>query len=962
MKGEPCTYLKLSRLMHTLFILRFFMSVSFKKLVSIWEEETGLQEGSHTGLQSQCESDDETMMSGNAEISHVTSNLLDPSTRIEALQKYKLIGERYYRKACDLDAKLRKFEQNIHRPYFHVKPLDDSQLENWHQYLDLVEMEGDFDWAVKLYERCLVSCAHYPEFWMRYVYFVEANGGKEIASDAMDRATNIFLKNSPGIHLFNAWFKENNGDIEGAHEAVLQCDQEIGSHFVDMVRRKANLEKRMGNYAKASDIYKASLDLAAVKSPGTLPMLYLHYARFQCMVRNSVEGAREVLLDGIQRVPCSKLLLKELLHFSSMHDGAKQVNLLDSLIARALTFGPDASGDLSMKDREQISTLYLEFIDSCGSIHDIRKAWIRHLKLFPHLVREQSSLKNSADAGAVLKMVAEGRPDFFDLVFQKSSVENADKNEQTMNDQAQFEPGDEGLDCLQVEVELSPSKSHIEDQAIEHDNEKPAQSVDNCGSNGIKKQQELIAQHEKPISKDGRSSNPQDDESPFVNECKTLPVEASPEGIPMPIPVKPLDNDAAETCNDSSCPTRRQHKDFSPVSSPTRTLDREGSRFQLNSSNRGRSEYGSPENSGDRRDRSLSPRRRSSHGYSDSQHHRQRSLSPRRHNSRWNSDERWHRDRRQPNRRYPRYPDNSRGPRDGRTLNQHIGVFGNKGQSHNVQNQVVGSAPQDLLPLQPSVYTQAQVNQYPLPNNNEQYGDVQNTQLYNQMWQYYYQQQQLLLQQQSASQLPQSQQMAPTQQLQQQVQNSGQEQHVPTHQQSQVDPNQMWQYYYQQQQQQQQQQLVSQLPQPHQVPPHQQNPDQEQHMPTHQQNPGQVVPSQQQQQQSYQYQQLQQQQYLLYLQQLQQYQQSQQHPGSVQDQTLPQKQVELPENQHDQQMLPGDHYQNEDLSSQKDDGPSHVDSKANHEQFLFCLQYKGIDNQASASGTSGATDQLPEIE
>ncbi|KAM2076380.1 hypothetical protein ACFX1T_039133 [Malus domestica] len=67
-------------------------------------------------------------------------------------------------------------------------------LENWHSYLDFVEMQGDFDSAVKLYERCLIPRANYPEFWMRYVDFMEINGGREIANYALDRATQIFLK------------------------------------------------------------------------------------------------------------------------------------------------------------------------------------------------------------------------------------------------------------------------------------------------------------------------------------------------------------------------------------------------------------------------------------------------------------------------------------------------------------------------------------------------------------------------------------------------------------------------------------------------------------------------------------------------------------------------------------------------------------------------------------------------
>lgn len=47
---------------------------------------------------------------------------------------------------------------------------------------------------MKLYERCLIPCATYPEFWMRYVEFLESKGGRELTTSALARATQIFLK------------------------------------------------------------------------------------------------------------------------------------------------------------------------------------------------------------------------------------------------------------------------------------------------------------------------------------------------------------------------------------------------------------------------------------------------------------------------------------------------------------------------------------------------------------------------------------------------------------------------------------------------------------------------------------------------------------------------------------------------------------------------------------------------
>ena len=47
-----------------------------------------------------------------------------------------------------------KFEDNIKRPYFHMKPLERSQLKNWSEYLRLEsEKNKDVSAVETLYER-----------------------------------------------------------------------------------------------------------------------------------------------------------------------------------------------------------------------------------------------------------------------------------------------------------------------------------------------------------------------------------------------------------------------------------------------------------------------------------------------------------------------------------------------------------------------------------------------------------------------------------------------------------------------------------------------------------------------------------------------------------------------------------------------------------------------------------------
>ncbi|PIA41432.1 hypothetical protein AQUCO_02200089v1 [Aquilegia coerulea] len=340
---------------------------SFKKLVAIWEEERNFQTGDATETQSDGFLNGKTTRVkeyDNEDITIVIKDLLDPAAglhRHKALQKYLSTGEKFYQRARELDAKICSFESRIRRPYFHVKPVDASQLENWHQYLDFVEMHGDFDWAVRLHERCLIPCANYPEFWMRYVEFMETKGGREIANCALARATQIFLKRVPAIHIFCARYKEKIGDVFGSRAAFHRCDSELDSDLIENVRREANMEKRLGNLEAAFQIYEEALQMAKEKKNSPVfPMLSIHYSRYKYM---------------------------EFLKFEMMHDGPKKMNVVESFVTQAVCAGQDVSQALSNKDCEDISSLYIEFLDHCGTIHDIMKACNRHRKLFPHSLR-----------------------------------------------------------------------------------------------------------------------------------------------------------------------------------------------------------------------------------------------------------------------------------------------------------------------------------------------------------------------------------------------------------------------------------------------------------------------------------------------------------------------------------------------------------------------------------------------
>ncbi|XP_030934144.1 pre-mRNA-processing factor 39 isoform X1 [Quercus lobata] len=314
-------------------------------------------------------------------------------TEAEELQKYIAIREEMYRKAKEFDSKIIGFETAIRRPYFHVRPLNVAELENWHAYLDFVEREGDFNKVVKLYERCLIACANYPEYWIRYILCMEASGSLDLSNNALARATQVFVKRQAEIHLFAARFKEQNGDIPGAQGAYQLVHTEISPGLLEAIIRHANMEHRLGNLEDAYSLYEQAIAIEKGKEHSqTLPMLYAQYSRFVYMVSGNAEKAREILVQALEHVQLSKPLLEALIHFEAIQSLPKQIDYLDSLVVKFIVPDLESPNVASAADREELSCIFLEFLNVFGDVQSIKKAEDRHAKLFlPH--RSTSELK-----------------------------------------------------------------------------------------------------------------------------------------------------------------------------------------------------------------------------------------------------------------------------------------------------------------------------------------------------------------------------------------------------------------------------------------------------------------------------------------------------------------------------------------------------------------------------------------
>ncbi|XP_011024481.1 PREDICTED: pre-mRNA-processing factor 39-like isoform X2 [Populus euphratica] len=314
-------------------------------------------------------------------------------TEAEELEKYIAIREEIYKKAKEFDNKIVDFENAIRRPYFHVRPLNVAELENWHNYLDDIEREDDFNKVVKLYERCVIACANYTEYWIRYVLCMEATGNMDLANNALARATQVFVKRQPEIHIFAARLKEQNGDLSGARAAYQVVHAEIAPGLLEAIIKHANMEHRLGNLEDAFSLYEQAIAIEKGKEHSqVLPALYAQYARFVYLASNNVEKAREILLEGLENAQFSKPLLEALIHFETFLPHPKRIDYLDSLVDKFILPSSDIVNAASASEREELSCIFLEFLGIFGDAQSIKKAADRHAKFFlPH--RSKSELK-----------------------------------------------------------------------------------------------------------------------------------------------------------------------------------------------------------------------------------------------------------------------------------------------------------------------------------------------------------------------------------------------------------------------------------------------------------------------------------------------------------------------------------------------------------------------------------------
>lgn len=196
--------------------------------------------------------------------------------------------------------KRQAFEEGIKRPYFHVKPLEKCQIENWKDYIALEKEVGDHQRIVVLYERCLIPCALYEEFWLSYLDYLEslAFDVSDLINDLFIRACLVHHRKSPELHLKWSAFEESKGNVDKAADILKNLDEAV-PHMLQIIYRRINLEKRRDLFDKVCELYEYYINNSHTKF--LTSNIAIKYARFLWKCANKIDKAIEVISEIINK-------------------------------------------------------------------------------------------------------------------------------------------------------------------------------------------------------------------------------------------------------------------------------------------------------------------------------------------------------------------------------------------------------------------------------------------------------------------------------------------------------------------------------------------------------------------------------------------------------------------------------------------------------------------------------------
>jgi pre-mRNA-processing factor 39 len=276
-------------------------------------------------------------------------------------QMRQAIHQYYYGRVQQDVANRWNYEQTIKRAYFHVTELDEAELDNWRKYLDYEEKQGDFSRTCFLYERCLIACALYEEFWLRYARWMFSQGKEEDTRIVYTRASCIFVPiSAPTVRLNWARFEEKLGRTTVARDIYVSMLEQAPGH-VETIISLANVERRQEGNDAAVRLLEDHISQSNNQVGG---ILVAEQVRILWQCKGAVDEARQVFQDKHEKFPDSRDFWLKYLQFevaqpsTDQEEAHKRVKAVYELLR--------SKGRVSAEVSKELSQHYMDFLLNRG--------------------------------------------------------------------------------------------------------------------------------------------------------------------------------------------------------------------------------------------------------------------------------------------------------------------------------------------------------------------------------------------------------------------------------------------------------------------------------------------------------------------------------------------------------------------------------------------------------------------
>lgn len=254
------------------------------------------------------------------------------------------------------------FEEGIKRPYFHVKPLEKCQLKNWKEYLDFEIEQGDKIRILILFERCLIACALYDEFWLKLIRYLEAQAKDpdiiQKIHEAYERACTIHHPDKPSLHLMWSAFEEQHENVNKAAEILTNIEKTC-PNLVQIAYRRINLERRRGDHSRCTQLYEHYI--SSMKNKNLSGSFAIKYARYCNKIKGDLEAGMNALKSTLEKDPGNTRIALQMIDLALQRPVVNEkevVEIMDNFMVRE---------NLDLEQKVLFIQRKVEFLEDFGS-------------------------------------------------------------------------------------------------------------------------------------------------------------------------------------------------------------------------------------------------------------------------------------------------------------------------------------------------------------------------------------------------------------------------------------------------------------------------------------------------------------------------------------------------------------------------------------------------------------------